>query len=932
MRAVVRSGEVTAGLDCLGEAMRILVDCCEKDRTIKSDEWFNALCHCLVNYFQLGGIDLLFHYSKIVVGRLAVYPSRELHELDLDLGEVLRIIGAVTFRLSSYGKVSEIVVLGRAVNYLVGLQEEPADAEGMMLCMSSSILTGCLFVNAGQMDEAEESFNNALAYCVKIENSGQDCDPEYHFQCYVLGLDIYLSKGMYGNVEKILETKRKQEERLSELGMVMGSVQARYFLLAEIAMDRRNGKFHAALRKAVRVCRNNRVDCAGGAEAPPCLVALGHSEMARALYHLGRLRSSMIWVDSSLRLLRRAAMESGGIQEDEQLIVAYRLLEVLTGLTHRNYPGSLKRMHSVSGDLIRLFGKLEEDRGFARDRQLWSDKLLVLENACVLSGFDLVACEPTLPSSSLEALLARWETQLSSKIHEFWLESREIEGLSSDPLLLRYRRLKHAEAISEMTLRSSGRSSAELKELLAERPIAKEMRIGKWRRDGARSPVCDSEPTVPLDQQIRELLEEIRKLNPSFGTGGEFDTGDLQKVRGGLKDDECIVIPVYCVINAHFVVVCQTRLRMFSMCDYDYRNLLTFIVRYQELVGFLPNFAELVEAGPGQKFDDVARTAEEIIGPIHDCFRDVLARVGEYLGGLKKRVFLLHDANLACFAYHAMPLSGNHLFGDEFDVSYIPNLRVLDSIAREVTSFADNVVISGAGSGALEFCTIEERLVWRAAHNVSCGNRSRSEVMEEIGNAGIFHYCGHVGVNPDKPLGSSILIGESHMLTVENLLNGLRLSKCRIVILNGCGSAIYRRSAPPDWRQIDSPFYGVENEPVSFSTAFLVAGARSTLTTLWPVWDLAACVFIWKFCSLMESGVDICIALRHAMRWMRSDICDGKCLVSKVLPEMISSLESAKDRRLLGKRLKEHARKYKNSPPFGHYSYWAGYIISGVPW
>lgn len=935
---LAESGEDAAAMDIFGKAMLTLTESCETDRVIKSGEWMQALGHGLLNYIQLGGVELLFQYSKIIIARLAQYRSGELHELDLDLCEVMRLIGAATIRLSEIGKLSQAVVLARGVNYLAELRRESTDIEVSRLCVSSSILAGRLLLCAGQINEAKSSFESALGYCVKIENSGQDDDPNYHFQCYALGAEVYLANDSYENVALILEVTRKLELKLARSGIMVENPQARCFICTEIAIDRRNQRFHDRLRKAVRLCREIRSDDKSEASVAPIQIALGQSEVALALYDLGRFRAAMIWVDSTVKILKTAGRGGLEIQGNDHLVVAHQILEVVSGLIHHNYDGSLETMHSVSWDLIQLLENLEEDRGSGRDLQMWSDKVLLIRNANILSGFDLIASDWNKSDSelALKVLLARWETQLSSKIFEFWLEPMESERWISDSLLLRYRELKHEEAVTETRVRISSMSHTNVTAMLVEEPIIREARIAKILRNPTESQTRDlkvfSEKTAPLDQCIRECLEEIRKQVPSFGRSSEFGVRDLERVRANLKSEECIVIPIYGFTNAHLIVVFPKRIRAFSMSDEDYKKLLACLVSYHGAVNFSPKFTQQVTISSDQEFDDVARVVGEIIEPIHDCFRDVLTEVAAYIGDMSRHVYIFHDANIACFPYHSVPIDEVQLFGDKFDVSYIPNLRMLESIKREAESSDGDVVVCGGRDRDLKFCSVEERLVWSSSSRTKCDNKHRSEVIESIENARIFHYCGHVDVNMETPLSSAIEIAGVHQLTVEDLLKNIRFHRCQVVILNGCGSAIYRRAMPPSWRQMDSPFYGVENEPISFSTAFLIAGARSTLTTLWPVWDLAACVFMWKFCSLAETGVEISIALRNTMKWMRSEICNGEYLAAKVVPELIRTVESKQDKKLLIRRLKDHASKHEDSPPFAHYSYWAGYVLSGVPW
>jgi tetratricopeptide (TPR) repeat protein len=123
------------------------------------------------------------------------------------------------------------------------------------------------------------------------------------------------------------------------------------------------------------------------------------------------------------------------------------------------------------------------------------------------------------------------------------------------------------------------------------------------------------------------------------------------------------------------------------------------------------------------------------------------------------------------------------------------------------------------------------------------------EVIHKLADANFFHFAGHGQFNSKQPYLSGIVVGKAaphkmgpfdsetkfgeRLLTVACALGQLYLPQCFLTILSACSTGIPRIHAA--------------SESVGLPTAFLIAGSRNVIASLWPVHDAAACLLMKAF-------------------------------------------------------------------------------------
>jgi CHAT domain-containing protein len=130
-----------------------------------------------------------------------------------------------------------------------------------------------------------------------------------------------------------------------------------------------------------------------------------------------------------------------------------------------------------------------------------------------------------------------------------------------------------------------------------------------------------------------------------------------------------------------------------------------------------------------------------------------------------------------------------------------------------------------------------------------------SEVRNRLRGAEVFHFAGH-GYGGDG--GGLVLRGAGGgpaLLTAAGIQD-LQLSRCRLAVLSGCATGSGERDGPGD--------------PQSLVRAFLHAGTREVVASLWNLDSAGTQVFMGEFYAAMFSGAQADQALRKAAAAVRA--------------------------------------------------------------
>lgn len=246
-------------------------------------------------------------------------------------------------------------------------------------------------------------------------------------------------------------------------------------------------------------------------------------------------------------------------------------------------------------------------------------------------------------------------------------------------------------------------------------------------------------------------------------------------------------------------------------------------------------------------FDGSGRRGETWPG----LLRPLLAQMTPYMQKVKHVVFIPHQgAHLLPWGMLASEA------GWEVSVSTVPALGLLDRILRQSDASAagSEVLVVGNPEGDLLHAGNEAAQV-AAFFNTTplIGHLACKEtVLKRLGrdDLQLAHFATHAYFSSGSPLDSGVVLADGVLTAREILERGLRVP--RFVVLSACQSGM-------------SGAIG-GNELAGLSQAFMAAGARSQLLSLWLVNDPATEHLITGFYREWTTrGLDKASALRNAM-------------------------------------------------------------------
>jgi CHAT domain-containing protein len=279
-----------------------------------------------------------------------------------------------------------------------------------------------------------------------------------------------------------------------------------------------------------------------------------------------------------------------------------------------------------------------------------------------------------------------------------------------------------------------------------------------------------------------------------------------------------------------------------------------------------------------------------------------------------------HQGGSGVFPMHAAWRAGEngerHWLIDDYTIRYAPSVGSL-LVANSSKNSHEKVLLLVDPLGNLPFAEIESAWVRQAlgsapAQVLQGADATMDAALSAIPQAGILHLATHARFDLNRPLQSSIVLANGELLTIESLLPALKENCPALVALSACETAVTRVASTPD-------------ESLGFPAAFLHAGSRSVLATLWPVDDAASAFLVGRFYREMRSGPKSpAQALRSAQNWLRTATVGELMVLLREAREMPSPAGPL----AAGKR-SEFRKDPPDKRPYAEPWYWAAFTLSG---
>ncbi len=468
--------------------------------------------------------------------------------------------------------------------------------------------------------------------------------------------------------------------------------------------------------------------------------------------------------------------------------------------------------------------------------------------------------------------------------------------------------------------------------------------IDNSKLDNSRASLAAYNQTI-ADLEADKLLiwEQLRRLDPVLA--GQIRVNPLKfvSIQQLIDKPTTAILSFYTTVTDTFIfVVRQNQITLQSCNDLGFEALHGWILQHWL----------------GQYVEDKKSWQEQLNWMLNEIaqFLNLNDLIVWHLDGIDELIIIPHFA-LHQIPFAALPIGENRYLGDKFLIRHAPSCQVLE-FCQQRPSFGSNLKCGTVedATGDLPCASFEgDKLatLYAIPDDRRLKGRHQATVnkyRELARTVQILHSSHHAQSRLDNPLESTLILGDGCITLGQLMTPGWRLPQLSDVFLSCCETGL---------GMID-----ITDDVLTFSTAFLSAGARSVISTLWAVDDLATALFSIFYYQEWQQGKNRPEAIRKAQVKLR--MLTGDTLAASYKPQLKEVLKqklketdtlrkSSKAERdtcssgsQVYRQLDEEYQKYdkigqqihqclknldricQESKPFSHPIYWAAFIGAGV--
>jgi CHAT domain-containing protein len=262
------------------------------------------------------------------------------------------------------------------------------------------------------------------------------------------------------------------------------------------------------------------------------------------------------------------------------------------------------------------------------------------------------------------------------------------------------------------------------------------------------------------------------------------------------------------------------------------------------------------------------------------------------------------------------------------EVHYVPSVYQVEENADELAGLLPALRLPPLEGTRVEAAGLIKR-AGRQAERLSDGDAGEGRVREAAGGKRILHFATHGLADPYDPLLSALVLapsladGGDGFLEAAEVMADERLSGADLVTLSACETAV-------------GMTHGSEGV-LGLTWAFLAAGNRTVLASLWPVDDVATAFLMDRFYQNrlgqragLESPMPKAEALMEAGKWLRNLTLDEATRLAADLSQGANRGRNEPALPVLSTPGTSQAHG-PDARPFSHPRYWAAFILIGDP-
>jgi len=456
-----------------------------------------------------------------------------------------------------------------------------------------------------------------------------------------------------------------------------------------------------------------------------------------------------------------------------------------------------------------------------------------------------------------------------------------------------------------------------------------------------------NEALAALEAEKLEIWEQLRYLDPVLAGEIKVDAPNFVQMQKLIDQPTTAILSFYTTAQAlHIFILRQNQITLHTCPDQGIEPLQGWISQ-----NWLQPYAAFCD--PNRPKPEREQLRAEWISQISPFLTELAQRlqltdlIAKHLNGIEELLIVPHLL-LHQIPFAALPVQGPEYryLGDKFLIRYTPSCQVLEFCKQrgEVTENFSYGTVEDA-TNDLPFASFEGEQIAQL-HQISSERRLRGSSQATRDNyrklaeqIQVLHSCHHAESCLDEPLNSQLKLGDGSITLGQLMSPGWRLPNLSDVFLSCCETGL----GLPE----------ITDDILTLSTGFLCAGARSVVSTLWAVNDLATAIFSIFYYQHRQQGCSRPEAVRQAQIKLR-ELNKEELLNREDIKELSRQAEAGRKQARHKRSQYEPGsadylkcdreyRKYasvtnqihrvKNSQhkePFSHPRYWAAFTCSGL--
>ena len=226
----------------------------------------------------------------------------------------------------------------------------------------------------------------------------------------------------------------------------------------------------------------------------------------------------------------------------------------------------------------------------------------------------------------------------------------------------------------------------------------------------------------------------------------------------------------------------------------------------------------------------------------------------------KQRIIFIPHMILHHFPFGILLTPNGRYLAEEYEINIINTPRMLSQPGSQQAKDTGKMLVICDPAGNLEGACEEGKNIKTINPRIELlmnKKATKSAILSKLSKPSVLHFACHARIQPDRPLFSYLSVVNDDGAPARIELNEIYDTSINavLVVLNCCDTGL---------GNIES-----SDDVVSFSRAFILAGARNVLVTLWEIHDDISNEFIHKFyIELINNKKDTRTALRIAQLYM----------------------------------------------------------------